>query len=403
MCLGNDPLPPQINVMTHDTDILIAGGGIAGMIATLILADAGQRVLCVDPAKPGSSPDLRSTAFLMPATRVLDKIGLFDQLRDHAAALRIMRIVQARNGTPTRTVDFDAAEAGEPQFGWNIPNAALRAILPQAIAAHPNADLHSSVSVCGHTPRLNETIVRLSDGSHVPARLLIAADGRDSQLREAAGISATRLRYGQKALVFAVRHDRPHDGISTEVHQSGGPFTLVPLAGPDQNRSAIVWMDLGPNIATLQDLDPDAFTAAVNTRSCGVMGPLALDGGVAAWPIIGQYASHLTGPRLALLGEAAHVVPPIGAQGLNMSLADAATLADLIRANRSDCGARDLLTRYHRKRWPDMRLRVHGIDALNKASIAGTPLGHSLRDAGLHALMSIKPLRQAAIRGGLGR
>ena len=389
--------------MTSDTDIIIAGGGIAGMLATLILADTGKAVTCVDAGPATPATDLRSTAFLMPAVRLLDRIGLMDQLRSNSAALRMMRIVEAGSGSATRIADFDAGDVGEDQFGWNVPNAVLREVLPRAIAAHPNAQIRHATSVTGHTPRLRETIVRLSDGTQMRARLLIAADGRDSRLRDAAGIDATRLRYGQKAMVFAVRHDRPHDGISTEVHQSGGPFTLVPLAGADQTRSAVVWMDTGPNIAHLQSLEPDAFSARATTRSCGVQGTLTLDSKIATWPIIAQYAARLDAPRMALLGEAAHVVPPIGAQGLNMSLADAATLADLAGRPDSDPGAPDILTRYHRHRWPDMRLRVQGIDALNRASIARSPLGQSLRDAGLHALMSVSPLRKAAIQGGLGR
>ena len=384
------------------TDFVIAGGGIAGMLATLVLAHSGARVVCVDPAPSDAPPDLRSTAFLMPAIRLLSRVGVFAALEPAATPLRIMRIVEAADGSINQTADFSSAEAGEDQFGWNIPNAALRRILPGAIDAHPHADLRRGLTVEGHTPRLNDTIVRLSNSETIVSRLLIAADGRDSQLRQAAGIATRRFHYGQKALVFTVSHDQPHDGISTEIHMSGGPFTLVPLAGNDQRRSAVVWMDTGPNIATLQAMDETGFEARLNTRACGVMGALRLDSPRAAWPIIAQYAQRLSAPRLALIGETAHVVPPIGAQGLNMSLADISALADLA-ATTNDPGAPQLLDRYHRTRWPNMRLRVQGIDALNRASMARNPLAQAVRDAALKTLSTVSPLRKAAITAGLGR
>lgn len=388
--------------MERDADIVVAGGGIAGMMATLVLANTGARVICVEAGPADPPTDLRSTAFLMPAVNLLSEIGLMDRLRPVSAALRTMRIVEAGTGQITRSVDFVAREAGEADFGWNIPNAALRQLLPGAIADSPNASLRPDTRVLGQTPRLNETILRLSDGTRLRTRLLVAADGRDSTLREQAGISAIRTHYGQKALVFTIAHDLPHDNVSTEVHLSGGPFTLVPLPGPDQTASAVVWMDTGPNIAALQDLPPQAFAARVNARSFGILGPLTVTSDIAAWPIISQYASRLSAPRMALLGETAHVVPPIGAQGLNMSLADAAALRDLLRAEPADCGAPALLDRYHKRRWPDIRMRVQGIDALNRASMTGNPLGQSLRAAGLGALQRIAPLRKTAIRSGLG-
>lgn len=386
--------------MGEHTDILVAGGGIAGMMATLIFADAGFRVLCVDPMPADARPDLRSTAFLMPAVDLLARAGLFARLQPHAARLATMRIVDAGAATD-RVADFDAGEAGLDQFGWNIPNMALREVLPGAIADHPRAELRNGVSVAGHTPRLRETIVRLSDGGQIRARLLIAADGRDSRLRQDAGIAATRYRYGQRATVFTVRHTLPHAGISTEVHRSGGPFTLVPL--PDPNQSAVVWMERGPEVARLAGLNDADFIAEAQIRSAGVQGQLDLLGGRGNWPIIAQYAARLDAPRMALIAEAAHVVPPIGAQGLNMSLADVAGLSNLlVSAPDGDIGAPDVLAGYHRRRWPDMRLRVQGIDALNRASMARSPLVHDLRAKALGLLAGTPPLRKAAIRSGLG-
>ena len=219
-------------------------------------------------------------------------------------------------------------------------------------------------------------------------------------------IGARRWGYGQKALVFAAAHELPHDGVSTEIHRSGGPFTLVPL--PDRDgvpHSAVVWMETGPRAAALAALPDDALAEAATLRSCGLLGRLRIAGGRGLWPIVSQVAERLDGPRTALVAEAAHVVPPIGAQGLNMSLRDIATLLDLAleaRAAGADIGAPALLARYHRMRHGDMLLRVAGIDLLNRAAMAGAPPLRDLRALGLRALHGIGPLRRGAMRLGLG-
>ncbi len=268
------------------------------------------------------------------------------------------------------------------------------------------AELRAGVRVERVTPRTEAALAALSDGTQVRAALVIAADGRDSAVREGLGIGVRRWGYGQKAVVFTVTHDLPHDGVSTEIHRSGGPFTLVPLLDRDgKHASAVVWMETGPRAAELAAMPEDAFTAALNLRACGVLGDLRLSGRRMLWPIIAQIASRLDGPRTALVAEAAHVLPPIGAQGLNMSLADIATLLDLCagaRASAGDIGAPELLRRYHRARHGDALVRIAGIDLLNRAAMAGAQPLRDLRRAGLHALHATPPLRRAAMRLGLG-
>jgi 2-octaprenyl-6-methoxyphenol hydroxylase len=225
-------------------------------------------------------------------------------------------------------------------------------------------------------------------------------------VREQLGIGARRWGYGQKALVFSVTHPLPHDGVSTEIHRSGGPFTLVPLTDRDgMHQSAVVWMETGPRAAALAGLPAGEFEAALNQRACGLLGELRLASERRIWPIIAQVADRLDGPRTALVAEAAHVVPPIGAQGLNMSLRDIATLLDLCIGARNaggDIGAPALLARYHVARHAELRLRMTGIDALNRAAMAGSPPLTELRRAGLRALHALRPLRRAAMHLGLG-
>ena len=396
--------------MRETTDILISGGGVAGLTAAAAFGSAGFRVVCVDPAPPvteeaEAGADLRTTAFLQPARRVLEAAGIWPRIAPRGAALRIMRIVDAGGEAPEPRIvtDFDAAEIGEEPFGWNFPNWLLRRESVARLAELPNVDFRPGTATRSVLTREAEARVTLSDGAQVSARLLIAADGRASPVREAVGIGVTTMRYGQKALAFAVTHPVPHHDVSTEIHRSGGPFTLVPL--PDRGglpSSAVVWMERGPEALRLAALPVAAFEAEMLARSAGLLGPLTLVTGRSVWPIVSQIADRFDGERTALLAEAAHVVPPIGAQGLNMSLADLACLLDLATAAPDGLGERAMLAAYHRRRWPEVKARVMGIDLLNRTSmLAARPL-RDLRAGLLNALYSVAPVRQTLMRAGLG-
>ncbi len=392
------------------TDILVSGGGVAGLAAAAAFGAEGFAVICVDPAPPitdreADGADLRSTAFLQPSLPVLQAAGLWDRLAPFAAPLQIMRIIDAGGPTsePRLTEDFDAAEISDQPFGWNLPNWLLRREMVAALAQMPNVRFHPGVATRGLTTRDRAAIVSLSDGTRVAARLVVAADGRGSLLRETIGIGVKTIRYGQKALAFAVTHPIPHQNISTEIHRSGGPFTLVPL--PDYNgspSSAVVWMEAGPEVQRLAALPAADFEDAIAARSCGILGPLTLASRRSVWPIISQIAERMGGEGVALLAEAAHVVPPIGAQGLNMSLSDLSCLVGLAKGDPENLGSRQMLEDYHKARHRDLVTRVHGIDTLNRASMLGAPVLRDLRAAALSALSSFTPLRQSLMRKGLG-
>ncbi len=395
--------------MRESTDILISGGGVAGLAAAAAFGSAGFSVICVDPAPPvterdAEGSDLRTTAFLQPSRDILAAAGLWDRLAPHAAPLQIMRIVDAGGETtePRLTKDFDAAEISDAPFGWNLPNWLLRREMAARLAELSNVSFRPGTGTASVLTREGEAIVTLTEGQ-VSARLLLAADGRASPVREALGIGVRTMRYGQKALAFAVTHAIPHQNVSTEVHRSGGPFTLVPL--PDfegRPSSAVVWMERGPEAQRLAALPREAFEAAMTDRSGHVLGPLTLASRITQWPIISQIADRFTAERTALMAEAAHVVPPIGAQGLNMSLADLGTLLDLARVEPSALGERAMLDAYQRRRWPEALARVTGIDALNRAAMAQSRLARDLRAGLLNALYSARPIRQTLMRAGLG-
>ena len=396
--------------MRYTCDILVSGGGIAGLTAAAAFGAAGFDVICVDPAAPvttrdSDGSDLRTTAFLQPAQALLGECGLWARLAPHAMPLEIMRIVDAGGDGPTPRVtrDFKASELSDQPFGWNLPNWLLRRELLAHLGEMDNVDFRPGTGTSSLFTRTGSARVGLSDGSRITTRLLVAADGRDSPMRMAAGIDVKIRRYGQKALAFAVTHARPHENISTEIHRTGGPFTMVPL--PDYRgkpSSAIVWMERGPRAQALLALDEAAFEAEMNTRSCGLLGQLSLASRRTIWPIISQSATRMSGQRLALMAEAAHVVPPIGAQGLNTSLNDLRALLDLATARREGLGDAPMLDAYHKARMRDVNLRVRGIDLLNRASMAGLRPLRDVRALGLNALHGFVPVRRALMRMGLG-
>lgn len=392
------------------TDILISGGGVAGLTAAAAFGTAGFEVICVDPTPPVTSDedegaDLRTTAFLHPSIPVLKAAGLWARLEPFAAALQVMRIVDAGGpvAEPRIIKDFNAADLSDLPFGWNLPNWLLRREMVARLAELPNVDFRPGTSTARLLTREGEALVGLSDGTQVRARMVIGADGRNSVVRQSLGIPVKTLRYGQKALAFAVSHPVPHQNVSTEIHRSGGPFTLVPLPDRDgRPRSAVVWMETGPEITRLQSLPVPAFEAEMNIRSCQILGPLTLASRLTVWPIISQIAARMSGERCALIAEAAHVVPPIGAQGLNMSLADLRVLLDLATAAPDDLGSARMLDSYHRKRHWEVQARVTGIDALNRASMMGAQPLRDLRANALNALYSAAPVRKTLMRAGLG-
>jgi 2-octaprenyl-6-methoxyphenol hydroxylase len=394
--------------MRSSCDIVIAGGGVAGLAAAAAFGTAGFSVVVVDPApvvtqEGEDGADLRSTAFLQPARAFLGQAGLWSRLEPYATPLEVMRIVDASN--PERLVErqFAASDIGDLPFGWNVPNWLLRREMAARLDGLPHVDFRRGIGFKSMLSRDREAVVTFTDGQQVAARLVIAADGRDSAVRRAAGIGVHTTRYGQKAMVFAARHHMPHDNISTEVHRSGGPFTLVPLRDRDgQPCSAVVWMDEGPRIGTLAAVDDRTFSALATERSAGVLGELTLASARQTWPIISQIADRMAAPRVALVAEAAHVMPPIGAQGLNMSLADLSCLLGLAEANRPALGGTAMLDQYNRLRHPDVRLRVAGIDALNRASMASNPVAQRLRAIGLGTLHDLAPIRRGIMKLGLG-
>ena len=234
-----------------ECDVFISGGGLAGLVAAAAFGASGFSVICVDPkpvpSEADDTKDLRTTAILRPGRSLMEDIGLWPAFAAHTAPLAVMRIID-QGGRRRRDKAFEAGDLGHDCFGWNVQNWRLRAELVGHLQDLPNVDLRLGIGTKGVRPRGAQALVTLTDDSKVACRLAIAADGRDSSLRRQAGIAVRTHRYGQKALAFAVTHTAPHENVSTEIHETGGPFTLVPLPDRDgQPCSAVVWMDDGPS------------------------------------------------------------------------------------------------------------------------------------------------------------
>jgi len=392
-----------------EADIFIAGGGIAGLAAALAFAREGFSVVLASPVPPvteeeDTGSDLRSTAFLQPAKRLFEEIGLWEALAPAAIPLEGLRIVDSAGQPPEirDSREFRATDLGESCFGWNLINWRVLGGLVETLAGAPGTDLRFGDAFAGMVPRSTGALVRLASGDTVAARLVIAADGRNSAVRRAAGIGVRTTRYGQKALAFTVTHPVPHQNVSTEIYHEGGPFTMVPLPDVEgRPASAIVWMNPGAKALALAEAGQEAFEAEMSERSCFHLGPLRLASGRRVWPIVSQRAERLSAERTAILAEAAHVVPPIGAQGLNTSLNDVIALRDLARADKAGLGDPAMLVRFARARAPDVAARVAAIDLFNRVTRSGAPGMQALRLAGLRTVYDLSPLRQAVMRAGM--
>ncbi len=395
--------------MSATTDILIAGAGPSGLIAAAALAKTGQRITVVDPQAPEAdstkpTKDQRSTAFLQPAIALFQQIGVWDGLAAHGHPLHALRIVDLTGEPPEIRGErqFNSAEMGDQPFGWNFMNWQLRGELIAHLDAQANVDLCFGRGVRGLLVRTGVARVALTDGSHINCKLAVAADGHSSALRTAAGIGVKTTRYGQKSLAFVATHAVPHHGISTELYHLGGPFTMVPLADiGGRAASAIVWMNTGPRAMALLGLDAVAFSVAMMGRTGGLFGEMALVGGRNIFPVITQRARQLVDERGAVIAEAAHVFPPIGAQGLNTSVMDIIALCEAINTGGRDPGAPPVLARFARARGRDVALRAGAIDLFNRITRSGLPPVQSLRLAGLKAAHDIAPLRRGLMRAGM--
>ncbi len=384
-----------MNSTEHKTEVAIVGAGAVGLAAALLLARDGRRVTLV--GSPFVPRDGRTVALLDGSWRLLEELGIAPALSDNAAPLAVMRLVDDTGSLFRQPpVEFRANEVGLPAFGWNVENAELVAALAASVDQNPSITVLPSMV---ENVTADADAVSLIAPGHQPlrAQLVVGADGRQSRVRQAANIEAREWRYPQTALTAILSHRREHQDTSTEFHTRAGPCTLVPLPG---KRSSLVWM-MAPDAAErIAALDDAGFARAVETQTHSLLGAMAVVGARGRIPMGGLSVERFAAERMALVGEAAHVFPPIGAQGLNLGLRDVTALRDALRGS-DDPGSAAAMQAYDRARQSDVRLRTGAVDMLNRTLLTDLVPADLLRGAGLLALARLGPLRRLVMKQGL--
>ena len=383
-------------------DVAVAGGGPAGLTAALLFARAGLRTACIDPAVGKPPSDARTTALMQGSVRLMCHLGLWEGLAGQAAPLRTMTLIDKTSGfLKAPTVAFSADEIGDEPFGWNVPNEPLVAALREAAGADANLAM-----IAGRVDDLDVgkdlATLKVAGIDAVLAKVVVAADGRKSLCRQAAGIRINDWSYPQTAIVCCFDHELGHGETSTEFHYDAGPLTVVPLPG---NRSSLVWMVTPESAPGLLGLGDDAFAAELERRTDRLLGRISGCTPRAGFPIAGLTARAFAARRVLLVGEAAHVIPPIGAQGLNLGMRDAALACEIVadaRARGEDIGGKSVIEDYDRRRRRDVLPRTVAVDLLNRSLFQSFLPFQGARSAGLHLLERVGPLRRAMMRQGIG-
>lgn len=392
-------------MVTKQTDILISGGGIAGLTLGIILADVGLDVHLLEPFPPQSfkktKPSGRTVALMESSLNIIKATGVWPKLEALSNPMEVMQIIdESAQGKERIDAPFEAVDIGLEQFGYNIPNNHLRAALYEKAKKTKSLTLHEK-KLEGYEVQSTHVLAKLEKGSKIKAKLIIGADGRNSVVRKTANIEAQSHAYDQTAITCLINHSKSHNNTSTEFHRPGGPLALVPLPG---NQSSVVWVEKSERAEALLKLKKEEFEQALQDESKDILGGLTLETGPESWPLITLHTKELISQRTALIAEAAHVMSPITAQGLNLSLRDAASLAETIVDSMRlglDIGSQTVLKKYARRRQVDIKTRIFGVDGMNRIVSQDIEPLKNLRRRGLKTVSGLGGLKQWAMHQGL--
>jgi 2-octaprenyl-6-methoxyphenol hydroxylase len=377
-------------------EVAVIGAGPAGLLSAIALKAAGVDTLLIAPP---AKPDQRTTALLAGSVTALETLGIWAECLPHAAPLRKIRIIDdTQRLVRAPETSFDAAEIGLDAFGYNIENRYLYAALDAraaVLAVERIADVAFAIACDA-----DGVSIKLADDT-VRVRLVVGADGQRSLCREAAVIGSSRHEYPQTALTCNLAHARPHDDTSTEFHTASGPFTLVPLPG---RRSSLVCVIDPARAAALSVMNDAELSAEIERRAHSLLGAMSVEPGRNLFPLAVETAAKFARERIALVGEAGHVLPPIGAQGLNLGLRDAATIAELVadaRRRNTDIGAPELTAAYDFQRRADVKSCTFAVDLLNRFLLSDFLPAQGVRGISLYLLDRIGVMRRALLRQGV--
>lgn len=385
-------------------DIIISGAGAAGLTLAVLLAREGLKVAVIDPAnKKALSNDAlsgRTVALMNSSLNILRAAGVWPELKAISNPLKTMTLMDVSRGEPLEE-PFESSDIGEEQYGFNIPNNALRAALFKTVSNEKNITLYLGHKLKDYKIEANQVHVQTDLDLMIKSQLLCGADGRNSKVREIEGIDVQKREYGQSAITCVINHSKSHQDTSTEFHRSQGPLALVPLPG---NQSSVVWVNESARADQLMSLSADQFIEALQDEVGDILGGMTLEIEPQCWPLCGIKAKNLIAERVALVAEAAHVMSPITAQGLNLSLRDVAALAEeIIDAARvgQDIGSAVTLKAYEKRRRLDIETRSFGVDGMMRIVSNDIEAVKAARHVGLKTLSYAQPLKRLAMRVGL--
>lgn len=401
---------------TKQVDVCVIGAGPVGGSLACLLAARGVRTAIVDQAAlpPMEHPDFDGRAYAIAAgsRRVLQEAGLWDRLPFPAGPIRDIRVSDGHVGRPASPLflHFASREAGadvtEDAFGWMVEARSLRMALNAHMAELDNLSVFAPARA-DVTRRDDGAVVQIEGGPRLEAALVVAAEGRRSPLRQAAGIRVTHLPYGQTGIVVAISHAVPHNGTALEHFLPAGPFAQLPMAGTEDapNLSAIVWTERDAAAQRLMALDDATFTRELARRLGAHLGEIRVIGRRWSYPLAAMHAERYYDTRLALVGDAAHGVHPIAGQGLNLGFLDVGSLGGLIGdavAAGVDVGSQDLLRRYQAQRRPDVLMMLAATDVLDRLFSTNNPVLRAARDVGIAAVHRMPRLKRMFMRRAMG-
>jgi 2-octaprenyl-6-methoxyphenol hydroxylase len=381
-----------------EASILVVGGGHAGLFLGAVAAGLGLPVTVVDPETPAAiaaaRADGRTLALLRGSEDIARSLGPWPAIETIAAPIREARVEDSATGA---RVQYGPSPDGRA-LGWGVENIVLRRVLLDAFLAAAGEGAFVTGRVTGLERGRRSIAVQLADGRRLEASLLIGADGRGSRIRDLAGIGIERWSYPQTAIALVIRHARPHQGAVHERLRPAGPLATLPLSG---QRSGITWVEPTAVADDLRALTADQLTERLAAELGGTMDEIGLDGPVVFYPLSAQHARRYVAPRLALIGDAAHGVHPIHAQGFNMGIADIGALAGLLAASQGDPGGADLLIAYERARWWANERRLRLTDGLNRLFSTEFLPARLARAAALRTIDLVPPLKRLAVSQGM--